>query len=281
MDLNNSTILVLAPHHDDEVLGCGGLIASLREKEKIHITYVSDGAKSPNIPISERGKQKMDLCNIRKGEAIAALSVLGVPEKNLTFLDLPDSKLSQNIHIIIRELKSIINEIKPNIVIAPFSYDRHPDHLAVSRAARSLVLKNNNRIELIEYFIYFNYQLLPRKDIREYVKKKYILSYELGENAAEKLASLKCYKSQFEIFFPWQKRPAVPKDTLVSFSANPEQFFQASQHDGSPFSGLALWVRIVHYLEPRLKSFKDKLRDQARALFMKHQKNSAFQNTGR
>ena len=43
----SGTILIVAPHMDDEALACGGLIAKLPQKDRIHILYATDGMKSP------------------------------------------------------------------------------------------------------------------------------------------------------------------------------------------------------------------------------------------
>ena len=84
-----SPMLILAPHPDDETLGCGGLIATgsalgLRPR----VAYLTDGGAS------HRGSTywtRERLTRLRKEEAIAALRDLGVPPEDILFLDWRDA----------------------------------------------------------------------------------------------------------------------------------------------------------------------------------------------
>ena len=48
--LLSSNVLVIAPHMDDEILGCGGLMLLHEDKRRIQCIYASDGSKSPEAP---------------------------------------------------------------------------------------------------------------------------------------------------------------------------------------------------------------------------------------
>ncbi len=90
-------LLVLAPHPDDEVLGCGGIIEqAMAMKLPVRIVFLTYGdfyewsfiryEKRPVL--TPRGIKGMG--EIRHGEALAADSLLGVPAADLTFLGYPD-----------------------------------------------------------------------------------------------------------------------------------------------------------------------------------------------
>ena len=88
LDLNlfSGIIVIVAPHMDDESLACGGLIAKLPDKNRIHILYCTDGIRSPAPIIPGQGKFSPDLGKIRVQEATEAMRLLGVPEENLRMI---------------------------------------------------------------------------------------------------------------------------------------------------------------------------------------------------
>ncbi|MBD0337375.1 MAG: PIG-L family deacetylase, partial [Cyanobacteria bacterium Co-bin13] len=80
--------LIVAPHPDDETLGCGGLIALKRQQgTEVRVVILTDGRAShpshPRLPTQE-------LVAIRQQEATQALAVLGVPPEDLHFFNQPD-----------------------------------------------------------------------------------------------------------------------------------------------------------------------------------------------
>ncbi len=84
-------VLVLAPHADDESLGCGGLVAALCEQGvPVHVWLVSDGTMShPNsrdFPPDQR-------CALREAEFRQACAHLGVTASSLRFFRFPDTKV--------------------------------------------------------------------------------------------------------------------------------------------------------------------------------------------
>jgi LmbE family N-acetylglucosaminyl deacetylase len=89
------TVLIVAPHMDDEALACGGLIARLSMKERIHIIYATDGMKSPAPVLPRFDSISPELGEARVQESIQAMKFLGVPEENLHFLRLPEAGLKK------------------------------------------------------------------------------------------------------------------------------------------------------------------------------------------
>src|SRR5665213_2709092 len=83
--------LIIAPHPDDETLGCGGLIASqARAGQAVDIVFLTDGAAShPGHPTLSPAQ----LAGARRDEAVAAAAILGVRADRLHFFNLPDSTL--------------------------------------------------------------------------------------------------------------------------------------------------------------------------------------------
>lgn len=256
--LAGGTVLVVAPHMDDEVLACGGLIARLPDKEHIYVAYATDGTKSPAPVLPWDGRAPDDLGEIRKGESVAALGLLGVPRGNLRFFDLPEARLRTHMPDLARRLRELLSEIRPDHVLVPFRYDRHPDHLAVNRVATAAYRQQGQRGRLLEYFVYYRWRLLPTGDIRDYVQPACLLGVEISSVARQKRAALDCFRSQTTRYFAWQTRPILTPMLLDEECRGPEVFlrYDASSHGDAVFTRAVPWIRIVHGLEPRLQKWK-------------------------
>ena len=86
----SDSVLVIAPHPDDESIGCGGLIAMARRMDvDVQIAFVTYGEAShrPKLIGPERLK------DIRREEAYEAALRLGVPRTSLHFFDVPDGRV--------------------------------------------------------------------------------------------------------------------------------------------------------------------------------------------
>jgi len=126
-DLRGERLLVLAPHPDDEVIGCGGLVAlHLREGRKVHVVVVTDGAQAGNAAQ-------------REAESRAALVSLG--DATIEFLGFPDRALS-DAHELDDRLAAILREWKPDLIAVPSPLEIHPDHVALSRAFCDLIARD-------------------------------------------------------------------------------------------------------------------------------------------
>jgi LmbE family N-acetylglucosaminyl deacetylase len=130
-NLRHNNILVLAPHPDDDVIGCGGILGIYQKMgAKITIAYMTDGRK---------GNPKYDentLVLQRREEAKKATAVLGIDK--LTFFDNRDTELSATPKTV-KELQDILHEVKPEAVFLPFLLDNHHDH----RATNDILIKSS------------------------------------------------------------------------------------------------------------------------------------------
>jgi LmbE family N-acetylglucosaminyl deacetylase len=126
--------LVLAPHPDDETLGAGGLIAKLRwAGVPVTIVAITDGENA------YAGTPRLG--DIRVLEQIEAVQRLGVPERMMHRLRLPDRDVSDYEDQLVELLLSLVTADMH--LVAPWPRDFHPDHEAVGRAAaRVAQLKN-------------------------------------------------------------------------------------------------------------------------------------------
>lgn len=118
-------VLVVAPHPDDETLGCGGAIALLRSLDcKVQVLVISDGTLSH--PRSRKYPAPA-LRALRESETLAAMSLLGVEASDVTFLGLPDGAIPTQASA---QVKDAVAKCRPNTIFLPVRYDPHPDHRA-------------------------------------------------------------------------------------------------------------------------------------------------------
>lgn len=170
------TVLVVSPHPDDESLCCGGLIAgAVRAGAQVYVVWVTSGdgfeldsalldrTLRPRLGATQKlGRRRMD-------EGAAAAAALGVPAGHLTFLGYPDGALLRmwrspdpvrsphtgtlrvpytralspgavytalNLR---RDLGSVLDRVRPDLVLLPSTSDAHPDHVATSLFTQALL----------------------------------------------------------------------------------------------------------------------------------------------
>jgi len=151
IDLGN--ILIVAPHPDDETLGCGGAIALLKLfNYPVQVLVISDGTQSH--PRSRKYPASA-LQQLREQETIAALKILGVDAADTTFLQLPDGKISDLIsETTCAACGTYLKAALPKTIFLPWRYDPHPDHRATWQLIYKAVSKLSFTPRIIEYPIW-------------------------------------------------------------------------------------------------------------------------------
>lgn len=125
-------VCILAPHPDDEILGCGGLIQQLiAQGNPILIIAVTNGTASH--PYSKQYTAQ-DLDQLRPQETLAALAHLGATDQvQRIALNLPDGQVYQQKNSLYLALENIIQD--QDILVATFAQDGHPDHEGTGKIA--------------------------------------------------------------------------------------------------------------------------------------------------
>ena len=276
LQLLSGKIVIVAPHMDDEALACGGLIAQLPYKDGVHIIYATDGMKSPAPIIPGRDRISPDLGKTRMHESIEAMKLLGVPEHNLHFLCLPEAELKKHLSTLRDLLRKKIITIAPQQIFVPFRFDRHPDHLAVNHAIVSEFRQGDAQPQLIEYFVYYRWRLMSKRDIRRYIRPQFLFRLDIADVAGQKRRALDCFTSQTTIYYPWQTRPILTSMLLDEECQNPEFFLisKDSSAGASVFSDSVLWIHLVHRLEPFLQRWKYRIGASLKRLLQNYVRQS-------
>jgi LmbE family N-acetylglucosaminyl deacetylase len=116
-------VLVLAPHPDDETIGCGGALCFHAARvDRITTVFLTSGELGLKHLPRERAWA------IREKEAKAAAKILGIGD--LVFLRCSDWTLGEEVAKAARLLRPILKRKKPKLVYLPHPDDGHPDHQA-------------------------------------------------------------------------------------------------------------------------------------------------------
>lgn len=159
-ELPGRTVLAVAPHPDDEAIGCGGTLA----------LHAARGGRVAVVYCTTDGE-------VRKKEAAAAAKV--IPGIEPIHLDYPDGDLAGQPDFP-RRLGETVAAVKPDIIMVPFVLDNHADHRAVNTAL--------GRLKGFDGMVYAYPVWMP-------VYPNVIVDIS-GEPWAAKQKLIGCYKSQ-------------------------------------------------------------------------------------
>jgi LmbE family N-acetylglucosaminyl deacetylase len=169
--------LVLSPHPDDDIFGCGGTICKFGKKGMhFKVVYMTDGRHgSDSIPVDK-------LIDVRKKEAMNGLRVLGCTDA--VFLDNPDLGLRCDAKTI-RTLKTVFNDYSPKVVFLPPFEDFHPDHVTTSRLTARVLREYSDKVDC--YFYEVMAPIVPNTLV------------DITEVMDLKIKAMKQHKSQIDV----------------------------------------------------------------------------------
>ena len=141
-------VLIIAAHPDDEILGCGGVIAKhIKDGDKVDVVIAGEGITSRKNELRE--KEKLDKL---KREANEANELLGV--NNIYLEGLPDNRLDKLLRLeTVKVVEKYINKSKPNIIYTHFGNDLNVDHQIVNQAVVTASRpQKNNSVKSLFFF---------------------------------------------------------------------------------------------------------------------------------
>ncbi len=173
-NITGNSVLVLAPHPDDEVFGCGGAIMRHTEQHiPVQVIIVTDGVYG--VDQADRS----DYLDQRRQESIAAAAVLGYGEP--VFWSYRDRSLRYG-EKLITEIQSAIQSIKADLVYAPSVYEIHPDHHALAIATAEAIRRSTYSIQLALY------------EVGQPMRPNLLL--DISNLATRKMKAMNCFTSQ-------------------------------------------------------------------------------------
>ncbi len=141
--------LVLAPHPDDETLGCALLVHDrVAAGATVTVVVATDGRHSHRSAVIS----PCELADVRRQESISACRLLGVHD--VRFFDFEERSLSDRHDALVDAIANVLDEVRPNEVYVTSERDGHADHRALAGAARRAVAARAG-LSLYEYPIWF------------------------------------------------------------------------------------------------------------------------------
>lgn len=183
--------LFIAPHPDDEVLGCGGIIRKLAQSShnEIYVLVMSRG--TPKL----YPEHKIE--NVRN-EALAAHKILGV--KETMFLDFHAPEMDDvPLADVSRSIAEVINRFKINVLFIPHRGDIHNDHTVVFKAAlvAARPVHNNTVKEIYCYETLSETEWAPPFGDDVFIPNNFV---NVADQFSAKLEAMQCFKSQLKAF---------------------------------------------------------------------------------
>lgn len=153
IDVPLGTTIIVAPHPDDEVFGCGGLMQQLtRQGHEVYVIFMTGGEGS-HRSCCELAEEQIK--EARRKMALRINPMLGVDVSHLYFLNYPDGGIIWE-HSETDRFKMLLDQLKPSSVFVPHWGEGWPDHVNTRAIVKELVGKYMAVYEYCVWLWYYN-----------------------------------------------------------------------------------------------------------------------------
>ena len=216
-----SRVLVISPHPDDEVFGCGGLMQSLIQSGRhVELIILSKGEAVHKHCCPDDEER---IVRTRAELTDRANGILCVDSKFIHRLDFPDGGFAsvKNMPNMLNELDELIKEIAPTEVFIPHPYENSPDHVAATEIIED-ILKDTS-IPIYHYCVWTWYHMPIYKILKLKYKNARLLH----------VANREAKNKSIDVYINNQAKCGVsysgdlPKPFIYAFRWKYELFFKA------------------------------------------------------
>ncbi len=224
--MKNIDVLIFTAHPDDAEIGIGGTIAKL----------TSGGFSVGIIDLTEGELGTRGNAITRAAEAKAAAEILNITlRENLSF---PDGNVRPSQEYVAKVV-SKIRQYKPQIIIAPYFNDRHPDHIGAGKIVKEAMFFSG--LPKFETFENGKLQEAYRPRKLFYFMMTYLFDptfiIDVTDTIETKMKAIRAFKSQFHD--PESDEPETfisHPEFLKNIEARARHFgFQIGKTYGEPF----------------------------------------------
>ncbi len=176
-------VLIISPHPDDEVLGCGGTIAKYVERGDTIYLCIITTVYTPDWSEEYIQNKKIEIQTSTEILGIAKTFSLGLPAVKLDIL--PQKQINDL-------LQKIVNETQPEIVFIPWKGDLNRDHRIVFESSLVATRPINTTLKKI-----LAYETLSETEWGQSIEAFHPNVYEdISQHFSKKLDAMRSYKSE-------------------------------------------------------------------------------------
>jgi LmbE family N-acetylglucosaminyl deacetylase len=223
--------VVVVPHPDDEALGCGGLLALLRQAGlPVAAALVSDGSMShPNSRLFSAEARRA----VREAEFRHALTLLGFDANEPLLLGLPDSRVpgsaaEPGFAAAAAQLRDFLQQHAAATVLVPWRRDPHPDHRATSQLVAAVLAGMPQPPRRLEYVVWAWERAAP-DDLPTPADGVQGFRLDIAAGLPQKLRAIAAHRSQVApgVFTDDADGFLLSAEMLAHFAVPYEIFFEA------------------------------------------------------
>lgn len=187
-------IIIVAPHPDDETLGCGGTLLKHKNRgDKIHWLIITGMTEDTGFDAERVRERNRDIKKVSKMYDFDTVTTLNLPTTKLDTLP---------IQSLIEMIGKVIRDIKPEVLYVPFSADIHTDHQIVFQAIAACCkwfrFESINRVLAYETLSETDFIINPAS--KSFAPNVYV---DISEFLNKKLEIMRIYQSESGTFpFP-------------------------------------------------------------------------------
>ncbi len=190
------TVLVVAAHPDDEVLGCGGTIARHAfEGDDVFVLILAEGATSRD---NRRTADQPPEVAALQASAAAAAEILGAAPPR--FLGFPDNRLDGvDLLDVVKAVEEVISEFSPGIVYTHHAGDLNIDHRIAFRAVITACRPQPDTVirEIYTFETPSSSEWAPPDAAHVFTPRRFV---DISRTLERKMAALACYESELRPF---------------------------------------------------------------------------------
>lgn len=213
-------VLIVAPHPDDESLGCGGTFTKrVQAGSQVTVAVLTDGRNLFRLnPLKiETDPTPQEISERRKEETRRSVDILGGRRDEIVFFDFEDGMLANSLEEASQQLGELMRRLSPDEIWVTSEYEEHADHVAACAIVRAARNKTGCHARLLRYITILRSGTTPEmiQDPR--------IEEDISHQLATKRKALSQFDSHLKVVAKGQTKPLF--ENADRWLADKEIFF--------------------------------------------------------